>query len=134
MRPKVRTVVDELAQFEGALTADFQRVYGLRLIDCVLSRTPQEVLDLISWLPSDSVYKTSKFNRTYEWGTDQELLLAQANLMRELIWVHAQSNSKKRIPRPEPISGPHEPSGPKKTGGGDATAFAQALMAQAKKG
>lgn len=141
MRPKARFVADELELYEGELTADFQRVYALRLIDAVIERDPQELLDLIRWLPPDSAFLAAKQSNSstqaqqlFQWSTQQDLLLKQVNLTQELIWVLAQVNSKKKIARPEPISGPHGSPETKKVSGGDANAFARMLLAQAKKG
>lgn len=116
-------------------------MYALRLIDVVVERDPQEVLDLIRWLPPDSAFLAAKRATTptqaqqlFQWSTQQDLLLKQVNLTQELIWVLAQVNSKKKIAEPKPISGPHGSPETNKVSGGDATAFAHALLAKAKKG
>lgn len=123
------------------MTADFQRVYGVRLVDAVENREVQEIIDLITWLPPDSALKASvrakgdptKALSLFQWGAPEVLMLAQVNLLREVVWVTAQVNSKKNITRPEPISGPDDKPN---TGGsrGDANSMARALLSAARKG
>ena len=103
-----------LEQYESALTADFQRVYHLRLVDAVRERTTQELWDLVVWMPSGSVFGSlceangdeRKAAELFGWTRSEEMLLGLVNLASEQTWVIAQSHSKKPVPTPVPVPGP----------------------------
>lgn len=139
---KARLLLDTLEQYEAPLTADFQRVYGLRLSAAVVERDPEEVLDLIEWLTIGSAYlavREAKGDRArahelYGWLTEHDLSLAIANLIAEQTYVLKQINSKKKIPKPDLVPSPRgKTEEVKKRGVGDATGMARALL-NAQKG
>ncbi len=123
-----------LTEYEGPLTADFQRVYSLRLIDAVWSRTWDELLDLIRWLPSGSAFVSAREGNPglFSWTATDDLLLGLINLVQHNTYVTAQTQSTKKIKAPKPIPGPRgdsKSSGEKQ----DANAIAKALL-DAQKG
>lgn len=123
-----------LTEYEGPLTADFQRVYNLRLIDAVKSRTWDELLDLIRWLPTGSAFISAKEDKPglFNWTATDDLLLGLVNLVQHNTYVTAQVQSTKKIRAPKPIPGPRgdsKSSGEKQ----DANAIAKALL-DAQKG
>jgi hypothetical protein len=129
------TVLSEfLEQYEGPLTADFQRVYNLRLIDAVRSRTWDELLDLIKWLPPGSAMHSAREGKPalFNWTTTEDLLLGIANLVLHNTYTTAQVQSNKKLKVPKPIPSPRgdtKSSGDKQ----DANAIARGLL-NAQKG
>lgn len=130
----MKALTELLAEYEGPLTADFQRVYNLRLIEAVRSRTWDELVDLIQWLPPGSAYQASREGNLalFSWTAVEDLLLGVANLLQHNTFVTAQVQSTKKIKSPKPISGPR---GDKKSSGAtqDANAIAKAFL-DAQKG
>lgn len=108
MPQKARALSDILETGEGALTADFQRVYGLRLIDAVVSRTWDELLDLIRWLPPGSAFQANREGKLelFYWTPTEDLLLGIANLITHNTYVTAQVQTPKKLKAPKPIPGP----------------------------
>lgn len=96
------------------MTADFQRVYGLRLMDAVRSRTWDELLDLITWLPNGSAFQasqeakgdTKKARALFDWTPTEDILLGIANLVLHNTYVTAQVQSPKKLKVPKPIPSP----------------------------
>lgn len=135
--PKVKGLLRILADHEGALTADFQRVYGLRLADAVLTRTLPEIEDLIVWLPAESSFraqflakgKMDVAQREWSWSQEKELLLALVNLITHQTYIISQANSAKRIQPPQLIDSPRGQAPAKR---GDADTQARALIAAAR--
>jgi hypothetical protein len=103
-----------LDSYESALTADFQRVYHLRLADAIQDRTVEEIWDLIVWLPDGSIFRSlseadgdeRKAAQLFGWTRTDDLILGLVNLASEQTWVIAQSHSKKPIPPPAIQPGP----------------------------
>lgn len=113
--PKAREVLDLVETHEGPLTADFQRVYGLRLRDTVCSHDEGELLDLILWLPSGSAFRASYGNEdqgkamvNYQWANEEELLLSIANLIAVQTHTLRQVNSERRVRPPDLVKSPRE--------------------------
>lgn len=116
------------------MTADFQRVYGLRLIDAVRLRTFDELLDLIKWLPPGSALHSAREGKPglFSWTPNEDLLLGVANLLMHNTYATIQVNSPKKIKAPKPIPGPRgdmKSSGDKQ----DANVIARAFL-DAQKG
>lgn len=136
---KARILADLLERYEGPLTADFQRVYGLRLVDAVTDRTEEEILDLVFWLPDGSATMAmkeaglvkDKARKHFGWTITQELNLALVNLTSYQTYAIAQGQSPRKIPVPKTIPGP---SGEKPKKGQDASAIAHRLLAAQKGG
>lgn len=138
---KARALSDILTAHEGPLTADFQRVYGLRLVSAVTDRDESELLDLVQWLPRGSATHAaieargdgSKARALFGWTPVEDLTLGLVNLIAHQTYVLAQVNSPKKIQAPQPVPGPRgsTPNGPKRS---DASAIARGLLAQAQKG
>lgn len=130
----MRTLADFLEEYEGPLTADFQRVYGLRLVSAVEERTTEEITDLIEWLPTGCAFHASMeakgdtraARRLFEWDTSKELLLGALNTIRHQSYVIAQVQSPKKIAVPKSVPGPRD----KKSSGDktDMNAIARAFM------
>lgn len=121
-------------EFEGPLTADFQRVYGLRLIDAVASRSWDELLDLIRWLPPGSAMHSAREGKPglFTWTPAEDLLLGIANLVLHNTYTTAQVQSQKKLPVPKTIPSPRgdtKSSGDKQ----DANAIARGFL-NAQKG
>lgn len=138
MRPKVKGLLRLLAEYESPLTADFQREYGLRLRDVVLERTPDEVGDLILWLPPDAAFpiryrskNLDQARRDWMWPDDRELTLALINLMITQTHVIQQVQSSKKLKSPTWVDSPREGQKPTRTRA-DADSMARALIAAAK--
>lgn len=111
------------------MTADFQRVYGLRLIDAVRSRTWDELLDLIQWLPPGSALSSAREGKPglFAWTHTDDLILGVANLLMHNTYATIQVQSRKQLKAPKPIPGPRgdtKSSGDKQ----DANAIARALL------
>lgn len=129
----MKALSDLLDEYEGPLTADFQRVYGLRLIDAVRLRTWDELLDLIKWLPPGSAMHSAREGKPglFQWTATQDLLLGIANLVLHNTYTTAQVQSPKKLKVPKPIPSPH---GTKSSGDNqDANAIARGLL-NAQKG
>lgn len=103
-----------LAKHEGALNADFQRVYSLRLTEAVAERGIDELWDLVTWLPSGSALSASitadgDQERAFElfgWTRDSEIQLGALKTLQEQVWLFAQAHSDKKIRPFQPIRGP----------------------------
>lgn len=114
MVPKARGMSDLLEVYEGPLTADFQRVYGLRLIQTVVTHELDELLSLITWLPSGCAYHATlesegdleRARSLLGWTPLQDLTLGLANLVSHQTYVISQTNSSKRLKPPTPVPGP----------------------------
>lgn len=111
------------------MTADFQRVYGLRLIDAVQSRTWDELLDLIQWLPPGNALNAARAGKPelFAWTHTDDLILGVANLLIHNTHATIQVQTPKKLKAPKPIPGPRgdtKSSGDKQ----DATAIARALL------
>lgn len=99
---------------------------------------PGEILDLIEWLPPGSAFhavleakgNAAKAHQLLAWTHESDLLLALAKLISHQTYVLAQVNSKKKLAEPKPIVGPRDTA--RKSGSGDATAMARAMMAAQK--
>lgn len=114
-------------------------MYGLRLSDVVQVRDEDEILDLITWLPTGSAmhaYMESKRDlkkalSLYGWDTGHELNLAMINLVRHQTYVIQQVQSPKRIPVPPTTPGPrpHKARVPKAL---DANSMANSFLQAAK--
>lgn len=138
--PKARSLLDLLSSFESPLTADFQRVYSLRLVDVVTTRDENEILSLVEWLPAGSALHASieakgnetKAHQLFGWDVNSDLQLGVANLVQNMSYILHQANSQKRVTPPEPISGPRD-ADKRKRGSNDAGGMARALL-QAQKG
>lgn len=130
----MKALSDLLSEFEGPLTADFQRVYGLRLIDAVRSRSWDELLDLIRWLPPGSAMHSVREGKPglFNWTATEDLLLGIANLVLHNTYTVAQVQSPKKLKIPKPIPSPR---GDTKSGGDnrDANAIARGFL-NAQKG
>lgn len=121
------------------MTADFQREYGLRLIDAVRDRTEDEVLDLIFWIKDGSAAEAvrdsngdkTKARAGFGWSVGEELSLALVNLVSHQTYALTQIHSQKKLKVPVPIPGPN---GKKPSKGQDASAMAQAFLAAQKGG
>lgn len=139
MPPKVRALSDLIEKYESPLTADFQRVYGLRLSQAVQERDEDEILDLITWLPAGAAlhaYQESngdlkKALKLYGWDTSNELGLAMVNLVRHQTYVIQQVQSPKKIPVPQMTLGPR-PAKKKVPASLDANGIAHGFLQAAK--
>lgn len=139
-RPKVKGLLRLLREHEAPLTADFQREYGLRLCDVVRERTPDEVEDLIVWLPKDTAFRASfeakgdhrKAVRNWGWSEQEDLLLGLINLISNQTYVIAQTSSPKKLKAPETIPSPRQDTGQKPTPVRDADSQARAMLAALK--
>lgn len=125
----MKALSELIEEYEGPLTADFQRVYGLRLIDAVASRSWDELLDLIRWLPPGSAMHSAREGQPglFTWTPTQDLLLGIANLVLHNTYTTAQVQSPKKLPVPKPIPSPRgdtKSSGDKQ----DANAIARAFL------
>ena len=105
----MKVLSDLLEEYEGPLTADFQRTYNLRLIDAVRSRTWDELLDLIKWLPPGSAMHSAREGKPglFTWTPTEDLLLGIANLVLHNTYTSAQVQSARKLPVPKPIPSPH---------------------------
>jgi hypothetical protein len=99
---------DLLDEYEGPLTADFQRTYNLRLIDAVRSRTWDELLDLIKWLPPGSALNSAREGNPglFAWTPTHDLLLGIANLLQVNTHATVQVQHTRKVPVPKPIPSP----------------------------
>jgi hypothetical protein len=104
----VKVLSDLLDEYEGPLTADFQRVYNLRLIDAVRSRTWDELLDLVKWLPPGSAMHSAREGNPglFTWTPAEDILLGIANLIQVNTHATIQVQSRKTIKGPKPIPSP----------------------------
>lgn len=137
-RPKVKGLLRLLAEYESPLTADFQRVYGLRLRDAVLERTTDEIGDLILWLPPESSFPVRYRAKNLEdglarwaWPVDHELMVHVLNLLMTQTHVIQQVNSAKKLKPPTLIDVSREGQKPSRSRP-DADSTARALIAEAK--
>ena len=129
MPQKAKAMSDLLAEFEGPLTADFQRVYGLRLEEAVKLRSWDELLSLINWLPPGSALHSAREGKPglFTWTPAEDLLLSIANLVMHNTYATIQVQSPKKIKPPKTIPGPR---GDSKSSGDrqDANAIARGLL------
>lgn len=102
------------------MTADFQRVYGLRLRGVLETYPEDEILDLVLWLPSDSAFRVSLRTRDPQkaqallgWDVNSDLMLLLANLLQANTHATVQVASTKKVTAPKPI--PHPMDKPKKS-------------------
>ena len=104
----MKALSDLLDEYEGPLTADFQRVYGLRLIDAVRFRTWDELLDLIKWLPPGSAIESAREGNDsiFMWTATEDFLLGIANLVLFNTYTTAQVQSPRKLKVPKPIPSP----------------------------
>ena len=125
-----------LAEHEPALTADFQREYGLRLVDAIKTRTLTEIEDLIVWLPKESAFRASfmpgESAQSWNWSDQEELLLLVANMILNQTHVLQQVNSPKKLKQPEMIDSPRT-QGQKPVTRSDADSQARAMLAAIKR-
>ena len=130
----MKALSDLLEEYEGPLTADFQRVYGLRLVSAVRSRSLDELLDLIRWLPPGSALHSAREGKPglFMWTPSEDLLLGIANLVLHNTYTTAQVQSPRKLKAPKSIPSPR---GESKSNGDkqDANAIARALL-EAQKG
>jgi hypothetical protein len=129
MPQKVKALSDLLTEFEGPLTADFQRVYGLRLEEAVSSRSWDELLSLINWLPPGSAMHAAREGKPglFTWTPAEDLLLSIVNLVMYNTYATIQVQTPKKIKTPKSIPGPRgdlKSSGDKQ----DAGAIARGLL------
>lgn len=97
----------------AALYSDFQRVYHLDLLDCLYrTHTPEQVVDLIKWLPDDSAFHASlqggeKFKG---WGSDRYLIAYTLEMIMHLdhsfTMVNTDKKNQKNIPQFKPLEIP----------------------------
>lgn len=140
MRPKARMILDLLEKYESPLTADFRRFYSLRLTDAALTMDSDEFIDLAHWLPSESAFVVaSQCNGDLRqargilgWSQTDDLLVGLLNLVQHQTYVIAVVAGDKRAKPPKAIENPRSLAPPKHRAGGDASAFARALLAQQK--
>lgn len=138
--PKARMILDLLEQYEGPLTSDFRRFYHLRLTNSALEIEADEFIDLVQWLPSESAFVTSaqskgdlsKARSLMGWTTQDDLMIALLNLINHQTYVIARVAGDKRAKPPKQIENPRTSQVQKRGSGGDASAFARALLAQQK--
>jgi hypothetical protein len=134
----VRALIGLLAVGEGPLTADFQRVYNLRLQSVVLDREPDEIFHLVKWLPPDCAYfshaahpeNLERARALYHWSEEKEILLQIFNVLQHSDYVHTQSGSKTKVPMPDPVPSPR--SEVQKAKANDANSIAMSLLKKAK--
>jgi hypothetical protein len=131
MPPKASAIASLLEEYEGPLTADFQRFYTLRLADTVVSREHQEVLDLIRWMPPGSAFQAAREAKgeddralqIFHWTIAEDLLTTL--LVQTQVLIHAHSSKK--------VTFPPLPKNPRDTKtrrkGGDAAAMARQFLA-----
>jgi len=124
-----------LAEHEPALTADFQREYGLRLVEAIRTRTLAEIEDLIVWLPKESAFRASfspgDSAQNWSWSDSEELLLLLANMVSVQTHVVQQVNSPKKLPKPDLIQSPRTQG--QKPSRADADNQARAMLAAIKR-
>jgi hypothetical protein len=130
----VKVLSDLLEQYEEPLTADFQRTYNLRLIDAIRSRTWDELLALVKWLPPGSAMHSAREGKPglFDWTPTQDLLLGIANLIQINTHATVQVQTPKKVKEPKTIPSPRgdtKSSGDKQ----DANAIARGLL-NAQKG
>lgn len=92
----------------AALRYDLQRL-GLDLADVWRgSLAPRRVLDLVEHLPDDSALaaRLRGGSEHRPWDLKTYLLAALVDAEHHTAWVVAQSNSKKKIPRPRSLPRP----------------------------
>lgn len=139
MRRKAREILSALRVGEGALTADFQREYHMRLVDAVNTLPDDELLNLINWLRADSAYMTLrranndalKARSLMGWDVNTDVLFQILNLSQHQIYMTAQAASSKKLAPPEPLK--HPLAEKSRSGNGDASAFAKSFLASARK-
>lgn len=113
------------------MTADFQRTYGLRLIDAVESRTDTELLDLILWIGPDTSFAAARQDSKNQyainqWSSTDDLLLTIVNLIQHQTYVLNQVNNPKTQKIPDEVVGPRGKKPAKKSN--DANDTARALL------
>jgi hypothetical protein len=110
------------------------------LLEAVDSRTEDEFLDLITWLPKDSAWLAlaeakgdlKRAQSLYGWSTDQELTLGLLNLIQHQTYVIQQVQTPKKVQPAKEIKGPRSKT-PRMPKAMDANAIARGFM-NAQKG
>lgn len=92
----------ELLGRRDALTADFQRFYGLRLSDVL--HEPLWCADLARWLPADAAVWRAVDPRA-AWSTGDYLAAMCVDALRWLVWAKSKDGQKNRR-QPKPIPRP----------------------------
>lgn len=97
----------------GALYSDFQRFYQLDLLECLYNtHTPNQIVDLILWLPDESALQASlqggqKFKG---WGADRFLsaytLETLMHLHHSFILSNTDKKNAKSVPQFQPLEIP----------------------------
>lgn len=95
-----------MLEYRGALTADFQRFYGLRLNDALQSDGVLWCADLARWLPPEAAVWGCLDPRA-TWSTSDYLNAMAVDALRWLVWAKTKDGQKNRrqpkpIPRPQP--------------------------------
>lgn len=137
---KARMILDLLEKYEGPLTADFRRFYSLRLTDAALDMSHDEFIDLAHWLPAESAFVVaaqcggdlSRARGLMGWTHTDDMLVALLNIMQHQTYVIAAVAGDKKAKPPKAIDNPRSQAPNKHRSGGDASAFARALLSQQK--
>lgn len=127
-------LADLLEKYEGPLTADFRRVYGLRLQDSVTELEEQELADLIQWLPPGCAFQAMQEAngdlatalRLFLWTSESEMSLWTLNFLQKLVYITEQVHTKAKVSPPEFVPGPRSKPVRKKN---DANAIARQFLA-----
>ena len=91
-----------------ALRYDLQRV-GLDLADVWRgSLCPRRVIDLVEQGPDDSAFAAALRGGPEHraWTLERHMQALMVDALNTVWWVTAQSNSKKKVPRPKPVQRP----------------------------
>ncbi|AEV52147.1 RGL3 [Rhodococcus phage RGL3] len=105
------TLAKLIDEHGGALVADLRYFYGVDLRDAVREiplYTPRYILELVRYLPTDSAYVAEKRGgQKYRgWDIRTYLQAASVNATREVGFITAQVNSKKRLTDPPLVETP----------------------------
>lgn len=105
------TLAKLIDEHGGALVADLRYFYGVDLRDAVREiplYSPAYILELIRYLPVDSAYVAEKRGGQVFRGWDIRTYLqaATVNATREVGYITAQVNSKKKLSVPELVQTP----------------------------
>ncbi|AWY06008.1 tail assembly chaperone [Rhodococcus phage Rasputin] len=105
------TLAKLIDEHGGALVADLRLFYGVDLRDAVAEiplYTPRYILELIRFLPTDSAYVAEqRGGQKYRgWDVRTYLAAASVNATREVGFITAQVNSKKRLSEPPMVETP----------------------------
>lgn len=88
----------------GALRADFQRFYALNLDGIGVSFGVLHAADLAVHLPPESAVGR-EMNPDHMWGIREQLLAAQVDTLRLLLWTKTKDGQRNRN-RPKPVPRP----------------------------